>query len=223
MRILALEQSGRTVSAALEVDGEMGELSAPRGEGGEALLDFVESLLARAGIGGESLDVLAVGVGPGSYTGVRVALGLAQGMAEAWGRPLLGLSGCEALARRVCAQTGWSGPALVALEAGLGESATLWVRPGRAVEPEHHALLDGPALLAAGFSGPDPFLAAGTGLPVSRPDGWARCVCYFPDLEASARDYLPLARERLRTGVLTPAADITPLYLRPAVSPRERA
>jgi tRNA threonylcarbamoyladenosine biosynthesis protein TsaB len=219
VRLLALEQSTKTVSAALSDGRERRVLRGPRGGGGESLLGFIDRLLAEAGLSGTSLDALVCGIGPGSYTGVRVALGLAQGLARAWDCPLLGLTGTEALARRALEQACGPLPVLVALEAGLGEAARLWFRPGREVRVEDHALLAAQALQAEGAGAPETFVAVGSALPKTAPPDWRRCRLYLPDEEATAEDYLPLVtRDRLANA--PPPMEVSPLYLRPAVTPR---
>ncbi len=219
MRLLALEQSGRSVSAALTDGRVTREIRAPREEGGEALLAFVHRLLSELGLAGTDLDALVCGVGPGSYTGVRVALGLAQGFARAWGRPLLGLTGTEALARRAPEQTDPPLPVLVALEAGLGQVARLWYRPGFAVRAEDHALLTADELGAEGAGSAGPFVAVGHGLPWHRPPDWKRCRLYRPGEEATAQDLLALVTGPRLEAAPSPQ-DVAPLYLRPAVVPR---
>jgi len=219
VRLLALEQSAKTVSAALSDGRERRVLRGPRGGGGESLLGFVDRLLAEAGLSGTSLDALVCGIGPGSYTGVRVALGLAQGLARAWDCPLLGLAGTEALARRALERTRGPLPVLVALEAGLGEAARLWFRPGCEVRTEDHALLTAEALRAEGAGASEFFVAIGSALSESAPSDWAHCRLYLPGVEATAEDYLPLVtRDRLANA--PPPVEVSPLYLRPAVMPR---
>jgi tRNA threonylcarbamoyladenosine biosynthesis protein TsaB len=216
VRLLALEHSGRTVSAAL-VDGrETHELRAPREEGGEALLGFVDRLLRKTGLSGPEIDALVCGIGPGSYTGIRVALGLAQGLARSWNRPLLGLSGSEALARRALERAGSPLPVLVALAAGLGEVARLWYRPEEEVRPEDHGLLTADLLRHEGAASALPFVAIGSGLPCSPPQDWDRCRLYLPEEEATARDYLPLV-SAARVERASPVEDVHPLYLRAGV------
>ncbi len=62
----------------------------------EALLPMVDGMLRRAGFAAAALDVVAVVTGPGSFTGIRVGLAAAQGIALALERPLIGVTGFEA-------------------------------------------------------------------------------------------------------------------------------
>lgn len=62
-----------------------------RGQG-EALMPFLEARLKEAGLGWEDLDAIAVGVGPGNFTGIRIAVSAARGLALGLGRPALGVS-----------------------------------------------------------------------------------------------------------------------------------
>lgn len=63
----------------------------------ERLMPMLAEVLAEAGIGWRALDGLAVGIGPGNFTGVRIAVAAARGLALALGRPLVGISGFELL------------------------------------------------------------------------------------------------------------------------------
>ncbi len=100
MRILALNSALARCSAAL-VDGE--RIVAARQQDGPrrpaALLAVMaEQVLAEAGLRAADLDLVAVTVGPGGFTGIRVALALAHGIGLAAGRPVVGVTVGEALA-----------------------------------------------------------------------------------------------------------------------------
>jgi tRNA threonylcarbamoyladenosine biosynthesis protein TsaB len=99
MRILAIEGALARCSAALVVDGMMvaaAGTEAPRGQ--PALLPpMVQGVLAQAGIDAVALDAVAVGIGPGGFTGLRAAIALAEGVAHGAGRPLAGVTTGEAL------------------------------------------------------------------------------------------------------------------------------
>jgi tRNA threonylcarbamoyladenosine biosynthesis protein TsaB len=86
------------------------------------LLAAAEEALAAAGVGWEQVDRLAVGVGPGSFTGLRIGIATARAVAQARGLPLVGVSSLEALAR------GAEAPVVLAvLDARRGEAfAAAW-------------------------------------------------------------------------------------------------
>lgn len=105
MRVLGIETSTRRGSVAVSSDGVV--LSAHFHEEpnahAERLLGLIERALADAGITRDALDRVAVGVGPGSFTGLRVGIALAQGIALGLGRPLVGVGSLHAMARAVAA------------------------------------------------------------------------------------------------------------------------
>ena len=108
MIVLAFDTAQGALSAAVR-DGE-GELAAifeerTRGHA-EALMPMLETVLAEAALGFAGLDALAVTVGPGTFTGLRVGLAAARGLALARGLPLVGVTTLEAVAAPVSAVAG---------------------------------------------------------------------------------------------------------------------
>lgn len=106
MTILALEFSSAQRSAAVVRPGDP-QISAEvvgTGADGTNAFGLIEKVLAGAGIGREPIEVLAVGLGPGSYTGIRMALSIAQGWQLARGIKLLGVSSAECLAAQAQAE-----------------------------------------------------------------------------------------------------------------------
>ncbi|MCD8499805.1 MAG: tRNA (adenosine(37)-N6)-threonylcarbamoyltransferase complex dimerization subunit type 1 TsaB [Gammaproteobacteria bacterium] len=99
MKILAVDASGNSCSVALFVSGayEENRILSPRHQG-EFILDMVQDILLRLHIQGESLDGIVFGCGPGSFTGIRLTAGVAQGLAVGWNKPLLPVSNLAALA-----------------------------------------------------------------------------------------------------------------------------
>lgn len=99
MKILAFETATEACSVALYIDGEMRELFDVVPKQHTALaLPWAEQLLAEAGIKKSQLDAIAVGIGPGAFTGVRLAVALVQGIALALDKPVLPVSTLAALA-----------------------------------------------------------------------------------------------------------------------------
>lgn len=99
MRILALETSTDLGSCALLQGGELIQRLCPAGRShSETLLPLVQGLLAEAGLGFSQLDAIAFGAGPGAFTGLRVACGVAQGLAVAADLPVIPIGTLESLA-----------------------------------------------------------------------------------------------------------------------------
>lgn len=127
MKILAIETSTEACSVALWVAGEVRERHeiAPRRHT-DLVLPWCDELLADAGITRRQLDAIAVGRGPGAFTGVRLAVALVQGMALALDKPVLPVSTLAALALQASPiETGYAGDQsptiLAAIDARMGE------------------------------------------------------------------------------------------------------
>lgn len=117
MRLLAFETSTEACSVAVYVDGAVHErfAVAPRRHA-ELSLPWAEAVLAEAGVARSQLDAIAVGRGPGAFTGVRLAIALAQGIALALDRPVVPVSTLAALALQAGGER-----RLAAIDARMGE------------------------------------------------------------------------------------------------------
>ncbi len=162
MKILALEFSSARRSVALAAEGRVlaaaGEDAPPCG----GPLHLVRSVCQKAGVSTAEIEGIAVGLGPGSYTGVRVAIALAQGWQLARGIRLLGISSVEVMARQALDRQWFGGLSLV-VDAQRGEYylARYAIAPGRAEESAKLRLARREEVLeriAAGdrVAGPDP-------------------------------------------------------------------
>lgn len=99
MRILALETSTEYCSCALSINGETRASHVLAGQShSDLLLPAVARLMADAGLAFSRLDAIAFGAGPGSFTGLRIACGVAQGLAFAHDLPVAAVASTEALA-----------------------------------------------------------------------------------------------------------------------------
>ena len=102
MKILALETSTESGSCALLVNDSVDERICPPGRShSETLLPLVRELMAENGLAFTQLDAIAFGVGPGAFTGLRVACGVTQGLALAADLPVVPVCGLEAMAAAV--------------------------------------------------------------------------------------------------------------------------
>ena len=99
MKILALDAATEACSAALLIDASLAERFEVIGRGhADRLLPMADELLRDAGLLPRDLDAIAFGRGPGGFTGIRIAAGLAQGLAAGSDRPILPVSNLAAIA-----------------------------------------------------------------------------------------------------------------------------
>lgn len=117
MKLLAIETATDACSAALSIDGDIRERFeiAPRAHT-ELILPMIDELMAEAGLNISQVDAIAFGRGPGAFTGVRIAVGVTQGIAFAADLPVVPVSTLAALAQGVAADK-----VLAALDARMDE------------------------------------------------------------------------------------------------------
>jgi tRNA threonylcarbamoyladenosine biosynthesis protein TsaB len=121
VRVLGIESSSRRGSVALLEDGRpivSREHEQPNSHA-ELLLPLLEQLLAEAGWPKSSLDRLGVGVGPGSFTGLRAGIALGEGLSVGLDRPLIGIGSLLAMAEGALAEH--EGPCCALLDARRNE------------------------------------------------------------------------------------------------------
>lgn len=117
MKIIALETSSEYCSAALQIDTNVFSKETLAGNRhSELLLPMIQQLLSEAGLSLQQLDGIAFGAGPGSFTGLRIACGVAQGLAYASNLPVAAISTLEAVAEKIAQNN-----VIVALDARMGE------------------------------------------------------------------------------------------------------
>ena len=122
MKVLAIDTATEACSAALMINGDIIERFkiAPR-EHGELILPMIDELLLQAGITLQQLDGIAFGCGPGSFTGVRMATGVVQGLAFSNDLPVAPVSTLKALAQQAINLSTEGHPVYAALDARMGE------------------------------------------------------------------------------------------------------
>jgi tRNA threonylcarbamoyladenosine biosynthesis protein TsaB len=210
--ILAIETSSETASCALLHGATLlsRESSGVRTHS-QSILPMVQELLAEAGVTLAQCDAIAFGAGPGSFTGVRTACGIAQGLAYGAGLPVVSLVTLDAMALACRQQTG-AADILAVLDARMGE--VYWAQY-RGAE-----LLAGPALCAPQALVPvaadGPLTACGNGFS-AYPEAFAALPCAqgaLADIMPHARQVAELAVAAFAAGAGMSAAQAQPLYLR---------
>lgn len=130
--LLAVDCSGDPCSVAISHAGRcFRRRSAPGSRQSEQVLRWVDELIAESDLSAAEIDGLAVAIGPGGFTGVRLAVATVQGLALAWQVPIVPVSSLAALAMR--APPG-DLPLLAALDARMGEVYAAWFHRGEGDE-----------------------------------------------------------------------------------------
>lgn len=175
MRILALDTALLACSAAFWVDGVViAKRFAPMERGhAEQLLPMVETVRREAGQTYGDVDFLAVTVGPGTFTGVRIGLAAARGLALAAARPLVGVTTLAAVAEGARSEIRDAEPILAVLDARRGEVyAQAFDSQGAPVTDPAAIATDEILSVVPGATG----LAVGTGVPLI----WRRLSQHHP-------------------------------------------
>lgn len=228
-RVLALDAATEACSVALLCGGDVLGRSMEAGKGNaQQLLAMVAELMAEGQVTWSMLDGIAASIGPGAFTGVRISVSVAQGLAFGAGLPVVPVNTLEALALQVL--EGAAGRAIACLDARMGE--VYW---GCFAADARRGLI--------AASVPEVAPPQSVTLPVSA--GWAggeagaevrgigRGFSAYPDLAERLklkigepeRRALPNAREMARLGALRlgegggiDPAELQPLYLRDKVA-----
>jgi tRNA threonylcarbamoyladenosine biosynthesis protein TsaB len=221
--VLGIESATDLVGAALLVEGEIRAAVSETGRRrhAEALAPAIASVLDAAGLSLRDLDAIAVDVGPGLFTGLRVGVATAKGLGQGLGLGLLGCTSLETLAA-ASFDDGWEGTVLAVVDGRRGEVFTAHYARGADGEllelasPARHR----PAEIASVARAHSGVLVVGDGALRSREcpevtDGLslADLSCAYPDPSTLAA----LAARRIGAGApLVAPALLEPLYLRDA-------
>jgi tRNA threonylcarbamoyladenosine biosynthesis protein TsaB len=223
MNLLAIETATETVSVALDLNGEVLERyqHAPR-QHAELLLPWVEQLLAEAEISFASLDAIAFSRGPGSFTSLRIGIGVVQGLAWASDLPVIPVSSLAATA-----QTAFNegiNSALVALDARMKEVFTGAFEANRngIMIPVGGEKVCGPedVIVPAGSE------TYGIGIGFDRYEALdslsGQLAGIRSDVWPKASSVLKLAQNWLLTHEALPAEQAQPVYLRDNVAKKKK-
>ncbi len=215
MKILAIDTATERCSVALRTDRQTIERAAETARGhADLVLPMVDEVLREAGLTLREIDGIAYGRGPGAFTGVRIAIGVVQGLAFGANLPTVGISDLAAVARSVAVP---DARVLVCMDARMNE--VYWgvfsVDREGTISPageEHVSSAETVVahnierLVGTGFRAYPQLQARFSGLPVES------------DVLPHAREIAALAEPELRAGRGVPASQARPVYLRDQVT-----
>lgn len=221
MNIFALDTSTEYCSLALWLDGEILSRSVLAGQKhSELVLPMLDEMLIEGGLTLHQLHGFAFGAGPGSFTGLRIACGVIQGLAFALNKPVVAISTLEALAKQVDSPS-----VLAALDARMGEiyfaaytkdPSNNWI-PFQApmlCRPEHAPLIAGNGWVGCG-SGFDRYRDV---LNEVYRDRLSQVVA---DSYPHAREIAQLSITRFEQGLTLLPEQAVPIYIRNKVALKE--
>ncbi|WP_322861790.1 tRNA (adenosine(37)-N6)-threonylcarbamoyltransferase complex dimerization subunit type 1 TsaB [Aeromonas allosaccharophila] len=222
LKILAVDTATEACSAALLVGDTLFSRweEAPR-DHTRKILPMVQAVLDDAGITLNDLDAIAFGRGPGSFTGVRIGISVAQGLAFGVGVPLIGISTLAAMAQGAYRLDG-AQQVLTAIDARMNEVyfGRYELIDGRMQLVGDEVVSDPAALVDVRGKLAGPVTCVGTGFETygetlgGLADELAVSQVRFP----AAEDMLPLARAAWLAGEAVPVEQATPVYLRDKVT-----
>lgn len=217
MRILALDTSTEYLSIALRLDGETLSRDLRAGQQhSELMLPLVQELLAEANLALGQLDCIAFGQGPGTFTGLRIGCGVAQGLAFGADLPVAPVSTLLALA-----QGSRETRVVACLDARMGEVYhAAYVRDGAGWTTVSAPVLCAPQD-APGIAGED-WAGVGSGFSAYHEALSARYAGRFHRIDGTlfphAADIAVLAENMVKAGLTVAAEDAAPLYIRDKVA-----
>ncbi len=234
MKLLALDTASGQCSVALLLEGAMitREVATAR-DHAKLILPMVQSLLAEAGVGLAGLDAIAFGRGPGSFTGLRIAASVTQGLAFGADLPVLPVSDLRALALQALTQVATPRPpqrVLACMDARMQEVYwALYEASADGQLAEAHEQVSAPSALVAaalpyGASAAG-WVGAGRGL-----EAYANGLAVLgmttshllPLAEPHAREVALLGSRQWLAGEALPAEAAIPVYLRDNVAQSPR-
>lgn len=220
MKVLGLDTATLTSGIAV-VDGDRLLATARHDASGRTsdLLVAIDAVCARAGVAPGALDAIAIGAGPGSFTGLRIGMATAKGIAFAAHRPLWAVSSLAALAddarRHLAAQprpVPFSGAIAAVLDARRGEIFAGCYRDGHALAAERVMAPGELAPWIAELAGDQPVICAGDAL-AAHPELAPFADRWLPVATPSGEAVAWLALAGSREDVLVGGA---PSYIRPS-------
>jgi tRNA threonylcarbamoyladenosine biosynthesis protein TsaB len=214
MKLLAIDTATERCSVALSIDDRIFERATETQRGhADLVLPMVEAVLAEGGVTLRQLDGLAYGRGPGAFTGVRIAVGVAQGLAYGAQLATVGVSDLAAVAQQFAIA---GARILVCMDARMNE--VYWgrfeVTPEGLVAPISAERVDRPEVVEPA----DATVFAGTGFHAFPQLVAGKTATVHGTARPYARDIARLAAAELRAGRGQPPERAQPVYLRDQVA-----
>ncbi|HSG02235.1 MAG TPA: tRNA (adenosine(37)-N6)-threonylcarbamoyltransferase complex dimerization subunit type 1 TsaB [Marinobacterium sp.] len=215
-QILALDTSTDACSVALQTrDQTLVRFEVAPRKHTKLLLPMVDSLLTEAGLRVADLDMIAFGRGPGSFAGIRIATGAAQGLALAFETPVVGISTLEMIAWRALEDSPEAEYILAALDARMDE--LYWccyqVESGVPVAL-HEERVSAPAEVSLPREAQWIMAGSGVNYLQSMPKIGLQVVGSDAAVYPEARVMLRLAQREFNAGNLLKPEEAQPVYLR---------
>lgn len=218
--ILALDTATEACSVALLHNGNITTLDelSPRNHT-QRILPMVDELLSKANISIKQVDVLAFGRGPGSFTGVRVGVSVAQGLALGANLPVVAISNLLAMAQAAYQQLR-ANNVIALIDARMNE---VYFAQYQRIGEHWHTIVEeqvcSPETAIAQMKINDNSVVVGTGWAAYPQFYVAKLPLSVSDISLpSAKDMLELALKAVENGELQTALDIEPIYLRNEVT-----
>lgn len=215
MNLLAFELSTEQCAVALLIDGELHQLADQGNRPSRRILAMADELLAEAGLRVAEMDAIAFGRGPGAFTGLRIAAGVAQGLAFGAGLPVIPVSSLAALAQRAAEDRG-ADAVLAVLDARMNEIYAGAYR--LAANGLVQAVGEDRLLLPVALEIPEgEWIGAGPGF-AAYPAIGEELAGMHPDILPDAAAVARLAAVAFAAGAGVDPADAMPVYLRDTVA-----
>lgn len=218
--ILTLDTATEYCSVALSKDGQIfSHAEHCKNQHAAKLLGMIDQVLCEANISLSALDAIGFGCGPGSFTGVRIAVSVAQGLAFGIHKPVIPISSLQIMAQTAQQQYGVS-HALVALDARMGqvyygayalEKALLMaeIEPPQLLFPNELNIIKGQAVGNGWQVYANAFIHR------------ERLDAIYPEVAPLAIAALPLAQAAFAQGAAIDPAQAVPIYLRDNVAQKK--
>jgi tRNA threonylcarbamoyladenosine biosynthesis protein TsaB len=222
-QILAIETATASCSVALSVaDQVLSRAEVGSNIHSQVVLQMVSDLLDEAQTSMQCLDAVAVGQGPGSFTGLRIGVGVAQGLAYGADCPMIGISSLDALANQAARE----GPVIATIDARMGE--VYWceyLKSASTVIRQSDLQVSAPHMLVS--QGQNELQLVGNAwteyTEQFSAELMARATVDASQIYPSAVSMLELAQQRFAQGHLVNSVDFAPEYVRNNVAKKSVA